>query len=60
MERQYHGFSFEKYLENKYGIILSTSYTAKWDGIYDNHPISIKTAKKEMLLILEIFSVKLV
>lgn len=46
MERQSHGFSFEKYLENKYNIVLSTSYTAKWDGVYNNHPISIKTAKK--------------
>ena len=55
MERQNHGFSFKKYLADKYNITLSNSYTSKWDGTYKGHPVSIKTAKKAMQWIWEIF-----
>lgn len=42
MERQAHGFNFEQYVSNKYGITLSGEYTSKWDGEYNGLPISIK------------------
>lgn len=42
MERQNHGFKFEKSIMEKYNIIPSTDYTAKWDGFLDDVPVSIK------------------
>ena len=45
MERQAHGFSFEKYAREKYNIELNDNYTGKWDGSYNGEPISIKTEK---------------
>lgn len=45
MERQAHGFSFEQYAREKYGIELNSDYTGKWDGLYHGEPISIKTEK---------------
>ena len=46
MERQWHGFKFENYVKEKYGINLSTNYTDKWDGEWNNYPVSIKHIKK--------------
>lgn len=43
MERQSHGFSFEKYIKQKYNIIPNSNYTGKWDGWLNNIPVSIKT-----------------
>lgn len=45
MERQSHGFNFEQTMAEKYNIFLSTNYTDKWDGMLQNTPVSIKTAK---------------
>jgi len=45
MERQNHGFNFEKECFNKYSIIPSQGYTDKWDGYLGEIPVSIKTAK---------------
>ena len=41
-ERQAHGFTFEDYIINKYSIQKSSNYTAKWDGILNGFPVSIK------------------
>lgn len=46
MERQKHGFIFENYIKDKYGVILNSNYTAEWDGIYKGFPVSIKYIKK--------------
>lgn len=43
MERQSHGFSFERYIKQKYNIIPNSNYTGKWDGWLNNIPVSIKT-----------------
>ena len=45
MERQAHGFSFEQYAREKYNVELNKGYIDKWDGLYKNEPISIKTEK---------------
>ena len=45
MERQLHGFSFEQFVADKYGISLSDNYTDKWDGKLGDTPVSIKTEK---------------
>ena len=42
MERQNHGFKFEKSIMEDYNIVPSTDYTAKWDGFLDDVPVSIK------------------
>lgn len=42
MERQNHGFKFEKSIMEDYNIIPSIDYTAKWDGFLDGVPVSIK------------------
>ena len=44
-ERQSHGFDFEKYIIDKYGIAPCPEghYTYKWDGLLNNIPVSIKT-----------------
>ena len=45
-ERQGHGFAYEKYVEVTYGVDRSDkSYTDKWDGSLNGHPVSIKTEK---------------
>ena len=41
-ERQKHGFNFERYVKEKYQIILSDKYTSKWDGVLNEVPVSIK------------------
>ena len=46
MERQVHGFNYEKEIAQQYGIILNDNYTSQWDGIYKNHPCSIKLEKR--------------
>lgn len=46
MERQWHGFKFQDYVKEKYGVNLSTEYTGKWDGKWCNYPVSIKHIKK--------------
>lgn len=46
-ERQGHGFLFEKYVEQKYGVNRDgKSYTDKWDGEWKGFPVSIKHIKK--------------
>jgi len=45
-ERQKHGFDFEKYIAGQYNVILNSSYTSKWDGELNGHPVSIKHIKK--------------
>lgn len=46
-ERQWHGFTFEKYVEENYGVNREgKKYTDKWDGELNNHPVSIKHIKK--------------
>lgn len=46
-ERQAHGFNFEDFIINKYNIIKSEEYTAKWDGFLPcGIPVSIKHIKK--------------
>lgn len=42
MERQNHGFVFEKEMIEKYHIIPSKNYTSIWDGTLNNIPVSIK------------------
>lgn len=43
-ERQKHGFLFEEYIEQKYGVNRSgKGYTDKWDGKWKGYPVSIKT-----------------
>ena len=44
-ERQAHGFTFEDYVINKYSIQKSSNYTAKWDGMLNGFPVSIKCEK---------------
>ena len=45
-ERQAHGFLFEEYVSDRYGINRDDKgYTAKWDGELNGHPVSIKTEK---------------
>ena len=46
MERQVHGFNYEKEIAQQYGVILNDNYTSQWDGIYKNHPCSIKLEKR--------------
>ena len=46
MERQWHGFKFQDYVKEKYGVNLSAEYTGKWDGKWGNYPVSIKHIKK--------------
>lgn len=48
MERQKHGFIFEDYIKEKYGIksFEENNYTCKWDGILNGYPVSIKTEQK--------------
>ena len=43
MERQYHGFQYEDYCSDKYGVNLNSNYTDKWDGTYKGYPVSIKS-----------------
>ena len=45
MERQNHGFKFEKSIMADYNIVPSTDYTAKWDGFLDGVPVSIKVER---------------
>lgn len=46
-ERQIHGFQFENYIKKYLNIsdCPNGHYTYKWDGILNNYPVSIKTAK---------------
>lgn len=45
-ERQVHGFNFEKLIKERYNIQnYSNNYTAVWDGILNNIPVSIKLEK---------------
>lgn len=45
-ERQSHGFNFEKFIKEKYNIKdYDNNYTAPWDGILNNIPVSIKLEK---------------
>lgn len=45
--RQQHGFDYEQDVANRYGVILDNNhYTAMWDGMMNNIPVSIKTHKK--------------
>lgn len=47
MERQAHGFVFEKEISNKFNINLNNkNYTGLWDGEKNNIPVSIKHIKK--------------
>lgn len=47
MERNYHGFAFEQYVEEKFGVDRSgKNYISKWDGIFKGVPVSIKYIKK--------------
>lgn len=46
MERNYHGFAFEKYIIERFHLIKNNSYTAKWDGFINDIPVSIKHIKK--------------
>ena len=41
-ERQKHGFTYEKQIIEKMGIIPSNDYTSEWDGFLNNIPVSIK------------------
>lgn len=47
-ERQKHGFNFEKFVKKHFNIqdCPEGHYTYKWDGILDDHPVSIKTEQK--------------
>lgn len=45
MERQLHGFSFEKQIIEKYQLVPTENYTDKWDAYYKNIPVSIKVEK---------------
>lgn len=45
MERQLHGFSFEKQIIEKYQLVPTKTYTDKWDAYYKDIPVSIKTEK---------------
>lgn len=46
-ERQWHGFKFEEYIEKVYGVNREgKTYTDKWDGELNGHPVSIKHIKK--------------
>lgn len=45
-ERQKHGFIFESYVSEKYGVVLNKDcYTSKWDGTLNGYPVSIKTER---------------
>ena len=45
-EHQAHGFKFEDYVIEKYGLIKETNYTAAWDAYTKNGiPVSIKTSE---------------
>ena len=47
MERNYHGFAFEQYVEEKFGVNRAgKGYTSKWDGCFRGVSISIKHIKK--------------
>lgn len=46
MERQNHGFVFEKEMIEKYHIIPSETYTSVWDGTLNNIPVSIKLEQR--------------
>lgn len=45
-ERQKHGLDFENLCESKYGIKLSDKYTDKFDGTFNDLPVSIKCTKQ--------------
>ena len=46
-ERQGHGFAFEDYVEQVYHVNRQgKTYTDKWDGELNGHPVSIKHIKK--------------
>lgn len=45
-ERQIHGFKYEDYIKNRYNLKnYENSYTSKWDALYKDIPVSIKTHK---------------
>lgn len=44
--RQQHGFDFENFILKLPGFVKSDSYTHKYDGFYNNIPVSIKTCKE--------------
>jgi hypothetical protein len=46
MERQAHGFEYQREVSERLGIKESDEYTSKWDGVLNGHPVSIKTIKK--------------
>lgn len=45
MERQFHGFDFEKRIIEEKGLTPSKGYTSKWDAFNGNTPVSIKCEK---------------
>lgn len=45
MERQSHGFDYQKEVVKRLNITESKGYTDKWDGILNGFPVSIKTEK---------------
>lgn len=45
-ERQAHGFDYEDYIIEKYGLTEETKYNAKWDAYFNGIPVSIKACKK--------------
>lgn len=46
MERQAHGFIYQREVSERFGIKESDTYTSKWDGVLNGLPVSIKTIKK--------------
>ncbi len=45
-EHQAHGFKFEDYVIEEYGLIKEANYTAEWDAYTNNGiPVSIKTSE---------------
>lgn len=45
MERQSHGFDYQKEVSQRLNIVESSGYTDKWDGILNGFPVSIKLEK---------------
>jgi hypothetical protein len=45
-ERQKHGFEYQSYIVEKYGIVEDPNYTAEWDGFLNGIPVSVKSQKR--------------
>lgn len=45
MERQKHGFEYEKDVIQRFSLVKEGCYTGKWDAYYKDIPVSIKYEK---------------